>query len=222
MESEKKPVIKTIPNGPYSFKNIPFLTMEKDNSRIELPKQKAKICRCGASGNVPFCDGTHLKIGFSSESVDPPQSREKAYLGKGITVHFDLSVCAHVGICVRGLPEVFNVKKRPWIEPERADVDSLIELIRRCPSGALSYTVDGVRVDSFECTMGMEVVRNGPINVYGGVELQDDRSPKTADHYSLCRCGKSGNKPFCDGAHLGARFEDVCGLKKDEEDPCSP
>jgi CDGSH-type Zn-finger protein len=225
MGKNKQPVIKAIPNGPYRFINIPFLINHKTHKPIDLPLKGINICRCGASKSLPFCDGRHSKIGFSTESQTlPAQEKEKAYRGEGITVHFDLSICAHVGICVRVLPKVFDIKKRPWIDPAKADKDALIALIRKCPSGALSYTVDGVRVDSFDSHESVEIVRNGPINVYGAITLEDDRKPKTKDHYSLCRCGKSGNRPFCDGAHLGKRFERVCTLDKVEEEgnACSP
>ena len=64
----------------------------------------------------------------------------KAYIGADITVTFDAEVCEHSGTCVRGLPEVFDVRKRPWIEPDAASVDRVAAAVDRCPSGALRYT----------------------------------------------------------------------------------
>lgn len=63
----------------------------------------------------------------------------KEYRGEKITVYFDGEICQHAGECVKGLPEVFNVKARPWISPDQADVNDVVEVIKRCPSGALKY-----------------------------------------------------------------------------------
>ena len=64
---------------------------------------------------------------------------EKAYPGKRIVVTFDGEVCRHAAECVRGLPEVFDTKQRPWIQPDNAPADQVAEVVRRCPSGALQY-----------------------------------------------------------------------------------
>ncbi|RDG35544.1 hypothetical protein DVH02_24845 [Streptomyces corynorhini] len=63
----------------------------------------------------------------------------KAYRTRSITVTFEAGRCLHAAECVRGLPEVFDTAKRPWIRPERAPADRLAEVVRRCPSGALRY-----------------------------------------------------------------------------------
>ncbi|MFF5563316.1 (4Fe-4S)-binding protein [Streptomyces sp. NPDC012623] len=68
----------------------------------------------------------------------------KAYRTQSIMVTFEAGRCRHAAECVRGLPEVFDTTKRPWIQPERASADRLAEVVRRCPSGALRYErVDG-------------------------------------------------------------------------------
>ena len=63
----------------------------------------------------------------------------KAYEGREIEVSFDNEVCEHSGECVRGLPAVFDTKRRPWIEPDGADADEVAAQVERCPSGALQY-----------------------------------------------------------------------------------
>lgn len=75
-----------------------------------------------------------------SEEADPVPHR-RAYEAAGITVHFDPHVCIHSGVCVRGLPQVFEVGRRPWV---RADLDTpqrIANQIDKCPSGALSYVI---------------------------------------------------------------------------------
>ena len=61
----------------------------------------------------------------------------KSYVGTQITVSFDVDVCQHAAECVRGLPAVFDVNQRPWIQPDHADPDTVREVVARCPSGAL-------------------------------------------------------------------------------------
>ena len=76
--------------------------------------------------------------------------------------------------------------------------------IQQCPSGALSYTIGGVEDDEYSHEPGITISKNGPYRITGGIELEDrvgGQKPQTQDHYTLCRCGGSNNKPFCDGTH---------------------
>ncbi|RCV49376.1 (4Fe-4S)-binding protein [Marinitenerispora sediminis] len=66
-------------------------------------------------------------------------SEQKAYEGRSVTVTFEAGRCQHAAECVRGLPEVFDTARRPWIQPDGAPVDRVVEVVRRCPSGALRY-----------------------------------------------------------------------------------
>lgn len=68
-----------------------------------------------------------------------PPKGAKAYVGAGVTVTFEAARCLHEGECVRGLPAVFDSAARPWISPDAADPGVVIDVIRRCPSGALQY-----------------------------------------------------------------------------------
>ncbi len=63
----------------------------------------------------------------------------KVYAGEEICVSFDLDICQHSGVCTHGLPEVFNVDRRPWISPDEADADRVADIVNQCPSGALQY-----------------------------------------------------------------------------------
>ena len=69
------------------------------------------------------------------------EATTKAYTGNGITVTFDSEVCIHAGKCVQGLPEVFDVSARPWINVDAASAEAIAAQIDRCPSGALQYTL---------------------------------------------------------------------------------
>lgn len=91
-------------------------------------------------------------------------------------------------------------------------MESIIETIRKCPSGALSYSVDGIEHRDEEDAKPIVIVqKNGPYLIRGEIELvgvNDWAEGASKEHYTLCRCGASNNKPSCDGSHLQIRFKD--------------
>jgi len=139
----------------------------------------------------------------------------ETYTGEEIRIHDDRGICSHAGYCTDGLPRVFRQGKEPWIDPNGATIEEIIETIRKCPSGALSYTVNGQKHDEFSDFEGIHLREDGPYVVRGNIELHSDDHPQTMDHYSLCRCGKSKNKPFCNGEHWYEGFEDKGRVEQD-------
>ncbi len=115
----------------------------------------------------------------------------------------------HVEYCVEDLPAVFDRSRTPWIDPDAATVEEIIALIERCPSGALSYSIDGVEHRDVDRPPAVVTEKNGPFLVEGGVEIVDavTAPDASAEHCTLCRCGQARNKPFCDGSHDDAPFE---------------
>lgn len=204
------PVVKVTENGPYRVEgNIPL--RDAGGSPIDA-QERYFLCRCGHSSNKPFCDGTHKKVGFSGdESADhgPIAARRDSYRANGITVNDDRTVCSHAGHCTDGLPSVFKLKTEPWIDPPGADTGALMEVIDRCPSGALSYTLDG-STEPVEKERDAEITpsEDGPYRVTGAVQVVSaDGSPyERRARQTLCRCGGSKNKPFCDGTHWHIGF----------------
>ena len=208
MSSEKKPSITLAPNGPYIVKALKKCTNK--NGLMEASETMA-LCRCGASNNKPFCDGTHTKIGFSSDKLEGRlEDKNVSYKGKKITIHDNRSVCAHAGYCTDNLASVFRMKEEPWIDPDAASVDEIIVAIRNCPSGALSYSVDNAGNHTAEDEPAILIAPNGPYVVSGGIELSDTTLGEgvSKNEYTLCRCGSSKNKPFCDGTHWYIKFSD--------------
>jgi len=211
MSEKKRPVIAFTKYSPYMI--IDLDKMEDARGNPLTLKPVTMLCRCGNSKSKPYCDGTHSLTGINGEK-DPDRDpyKWKDYRGEKIVVHYNLGVCSHDGTCVRELPAVFNVNKRPWITPDNAEPEKIIEVIKKCPSGALSYTVAGEKhIDYYNGEPKIKVARKGPLELYGGIILKDDQGtiPETSDHYTLCRCGFSKNKPFCDGKHLRNRFSDA-------------
>ena len=208
MSSEERPSIKPAPDGPYLVKNLQRFSNRK--GAIEAPATMA-LCRCGGSDNKPFCDGTHAGIGFSSAKLEGRVAdKREDYEGEKVPIHDNRGVCAHAGRCTDGLAGVFRLKQEPWIDPREAPAEEIVETIRKCPSGALSYTVDGLEHRDRDAKPAIFVSPNGPYVVTGGPELLDTTRGEGAstEHFTLCRCGGSKNKPFCDGSHWHNNFTD--------------
>lgn len=208
MTSETKPSITPIADGPYLVKALKMFTSRKGSIETE---ETMALCRCGRSANKPFCDGTHDTIGFSSAVLEGRvQDKRESYQGKKITIHDNRGICAHAGHCTDGLSSTFRMKEEPWIHPDAASVDKIIATIRTCPSGALSYSVDDVEHRDWTGAPTIFVAPNGPYVVSGGLDLLDTDWAEGAskEHFTLCRCGDSKNKPFCDGAHWNSKFTD--------------
>ena len=204
----EKPAIECKPNGPYLVRGLEDLRDWRGN-RMET-KPVMALCRCGGSANKPFCDGTHQKNGFSGAKLpDRGVDKRESYPATRITIHDNRSICAHAGYCTDGLKSVFKYKQEPWIDPAGDTVDAIIETIHRCPSGALSYTLDGVAGEYPPRKPAITATKDGPYAVTGGARLleQERAQGASTEHYTLCRCGGSRNKPFCDGTHWSIGFK---------------
>jgi CDGSH-type Zn-finger protein/uncharacterized Fe-S cluster protein YjdI len=133
------------------------------------------------------------------------------YEGEKLTVLYDVARCIHAAECVRGLPAVFDAQRRPWVTPDAAEAGEVVDVILRCPSGALHYErKDGGPAEQPEQENTVSVIADGPLYLRGHVEIADpDGAVQLADtRVALCRCGASKNKPYCDLSHKQAGFED--------------
>ncbi len=135
----------------------------------------------------------------------------KTYSSGNLNVIWKPSKCIHSGICVAMLPEVYQPNRKPWITPEKADTQSLIEQIRKCPSGALTYTMNDVSTIEEKRdpkTTSMTIRKNGPLVFTGEAVLirADGKEEALIGTTTFCRCGASENKPYCDGNHRKIGF----------------
>lgn len=202
------PLIELSENGPYVIKNLSAIRNSKGEN---LPtKDVVALCRCGGSSNKPFCDGTHAKIEFRSKNLtDGGKDKRDNYVGSKITIHDNRAICAHAGRCTDGLPAVWRMRVEPWIDADGGEVDAIIETVKKCPSGALSYSIEGVEHREQDREPMVTVSQDGPYLVTGGISLDVPRGVgASTEHYTLCRCGGSKNKPFCDGTHWHIKFKD--------------
>jgi len=172
------------------------------------------LCRCGGSRNKPFCDGTHARVGFDGrESADHGSiaDRRASYAADGVTIYDDRSRCAHFGQCSNKLPGVFRVDAEPFVDPRGAPSADVTTVAGDCPSGALAYAV-GDAPEPVEPHQPPSVVPivDGPYRVRGPITVvgADGHPYERRARQTLCRCGHSRNKPFCDGSHWYAGFRD--------------
>ncbi len=219
LQRELPPSITVARNGPYLVTNV---TAVRTPLGQELPvAPQVALCRCGASATKPFCDGTHATSGFTDDK-DPdrvPDQRD-TYPGQQVTIFDNRGICQHSGLCSDRLPTAFRTSSEPFVAPSGGRLDELVRAVRDCPSGALSLAFDRHEardlVDWHETRERViEVTQDGPYRVTGGIALTDAAGadvPRAAgssrEHYALCRCGHSQNKPFCSGMHWYVEFRD--------------
>jgi len=125
--------------------------------------------------------------------------------GRGATISFDGRRCIHARRCVISQPGVFKANvKGDWIDPDAASAEELIFVALNCPSGAIQVTRrDGGAPEPIPLVNTITVRENGPIAVSARIELGGEAIGTRA---TLCRCGASNNKPYCDGSHTSAAF----------------
>lgn len=199
--------ITPTPNGPLQAEHIKAL--KNDRGETIDTAESIFLCRCGASKNKPYCDGSHTAAGFSDQRQLTGKNAIAEFAGKEITVVDDFSLCAHAGECVDGAPETFFTKGPDGriSHPDASPAEQVIATIKRCPSGALLYKLRGKLVHDYFTETDVRVEKDGPLHVHRA-KLNGDARPATEDHYTLCRCGASKNKPFCDGMHAQIKFRD--------------
>ena len=136
---------------------------------------------------------------------------KKTYANRDVAVIYDAALCIHARRCVEGAPAVFDPSARPWVQPSRGEVDRIAEVVARCPTGALRYErLDGGPPERAPAELTISVEKGGPLYVRGSSLATHafGAAHSGSTRYALCRCGGSGNKPFCDGTHRTTSFEE--------------
>jgi CDGSH-type Zn-finger protein len=218
------PRISVTRNGPYQIDGIASLARRRPvtaedgtpmtwRTTTRLAAEATMwLCRCGNSANKPFCDGSHKRVGFDGTETAPETTyadREARYPANGIVVHDDRSLCAHAGFCGNRITNVWKLAQTGATE-DSAVRTQVVQMIEHCPSGALSFSLDGQVPIEPALPVEVAVIDDGPLWITGGVPIErsDGVAVETRNRVVLCRCGQSINKPFCDGSHAKAGFED--------------
>jgi CDGSH-type Zn-finger protein len=174
------------------------------------------LCRCGRSGNKPFCDGSHVLADFDgTETASRVQYLAHAEVidGPEVTVTDDRDLCAEARFC--------DAYGGLWNRVERTDdpdqAVGVVEQAKLCPGGRYTAfdTRTGVAYEpDLEPSVGIvedpSLGCSGPLWIRGGIPITaaDGVTYEVRNRVTLCRCGESKNKPFCDGAHLDVKFTD--------------
>jgi len=197
-------------NGPYVVTgSVPLVRIARDRDEpsgwrvVETLEAGDEywLCRCGGSTEKPFCADVHLTNDFDGTEMAPADSYQDRAKELGGGVLDDRSICGHASFCANRVTNVWKAAKH--LDEDAELKNTVYEMVRRCPSGALTLAIDG---ELDPVTVAIE--ENGPIHVTGGVAVHrsDGQSFETRNRVLLCRCGNSKNKPLCDGTHKEIGF----------------
>lgn len=137
------------------------------------------------------------------------------FAGDKMDVSWDERLCIHIAECGQSKDEVFCGGRDPWCIPDSAESSEVEDIIKRCPSGALSFTYkDGTAEILGAEENSVKVVYNGPLYLQGDLDIDGAQEDMTSVKFraALCRCGASKNKPFCDNSHIKINFEDYAAV----------
>jgi CDGSH-type Zn-finger protein len=218
-------IIIVQPNGPYLVKGgIPLADKIQVVSEHGEPLTWKKgqtyaagesyiLCRCGKSKTMPFCDGTHAKIGFQgTDTVDERPAAERRELfpgGAQIAVRHDDYLCMQSGFCGTRWT---TIKQLVLLSEEIGARSQVVAMVERCPSGSLVYGLQGEERDiepdlPQAIAFTTDILSDGPVRgaywVTGGIPIRrsDGKLLEVRNRVTLCSCGRSAKKPLCDGVH---------------------
>jgi CDGSH-type Zn-finger protein len=219
-------------NGPYVVHgSVPLVRKKRitgDNGesiawqKLESQSVDAifELCRCGKSANKPYCDGTHDRFLFDGSETATIQSineRQEILQGDGVRVKVDNSYCMHAKFCFNQKSGIRKLITKKSDDNAKINLSAMVE---RCPSGTFTYEleVDGV-YQEVEADLPKQIAiisadnlesTAGPLWVSGKIPVRrsDGQPLETRNRMTLCRCGASSNKPFCDGSHVKINFKE--------------
>jgi CDGSH-type Zn-finger protein len=227
-KSRGEPRVVVTKNGPYLVSgSVPMarqtIVADKDGGSEQWreshpfpPQESYALCRCGQSANKPFCDGTHKKVGFDgTETASRQPYREQAQLTEGpaLALSDAQSLCAFARFC--------DPNGQVWSQVERTDepqvAATFVRQVNNCPSGRLVAwdRATGKPVEH-HLPVSIGVIEDpvegvsGPLWLRGAIPViaADGFAYEIRNRVTLCRCGASKHKPFCDGTHAAVKFDD--------------
>jgi len=224
--AEKEPRIKILKDGPYMLTGDTCMSVKiirpsgnsyewEDGGEI-AHRDPSILCRCGASDKPPFCDGSHKKIKFDgTETASRDLYKNRAVCINGAEVDMlDDNRCALARFCHREKGDAWELAADGGDDNRCETISAASE----CPSGRLTAVTKDGKVIEPELCKSIEIIQDPEMDVSGGIYVKGGIRLESADGYEyearnrvvLCRCGKSKDKPFCDGSHIDEKFKDTC------------
>jgi CDGSH-type Zn-finger protein len=227
MSGTEGPKIRVTKDGPYVVEGgLPMAkqTIVTDENRESVawaeservePGRTVSLCRCGSSAHKPYCDGMHTKVSFDGTETAPHTPYAEAAMpieGPTLVLMDEVDLCARARYCV--------AKGKIWHRIEDPDGDSrkvVIEQSEMCPAGrytAVDCDTGHVNEPGLEQSIGLvedpQAAVSGPLWIRGGVPVvsAEGEPYEVRNRVTLCRCGSSSNKPFCDSTHVDVGFDD--------------
>lgn len=218
--------IKITPDGPYLVcGNVPLeekiiqakgFGVEFKQGKTYPPMQNYALCRCGQSSTMPFCDGHHKHIDFDGSETalrQPFFEQAEIFEGPRFAMADVENLCAFARFCHAKHGDAWDLLE----EGDEAYQDECLRAICECPAGRL-VALDKETREPIEPTYEPSIVIlqdpsiycSGPIWLRGGIPIEsaDGTQYEIRNRVTLCRCGRSENKPFCDATHVGIGFSD--------------
>lgn len=187
--------VVVIPDGPLKVSNAPGVVFGSDT----LPADgDVYLCRCGQSSNAPFCDGTHSKVGFSGACESSNDKAIKVWEGNTLRTYFNPNTCMHVLYC-----KPLKALREAELAGDTGAAAKIAEVVETCPSGALTWEAKtDVPAPSQRERAPVQVMEGGEVRIQAPFTINADKLERMPeDRATLCRCGLSKNKPWCDGMH---------------------
>ncbi len=193
-----KPLSLTVlDNGPIQVSGE-SITLQYCGEAVEVEAGKdVYICRCGESKNAPFCDGSHAKVGFVAEPGVGDKKEIKVWEGKTIRTFFNPNTCMHALYC----KPLKDLRARE-LDGDTEAAAEIARIVTSCPSGALNYESTEVQAPEVGEQPALDVREGGELRIQQAFEINATAGERQdMSRATLCRCGLSKNKPWCDGAH---------------------
>ena len=191
--------VTVLPDGPLQLRGVSSLTF--CGTPLEVAGELT-LCRCGETAGPPFCDGSHARVAFVGKSEPTEPQPLRTWEGRRLRTHFNPNACMHVFYC-----KPLDALRERELAGDEAAAGEIARVVDQCPSGALSYETDAELVAPPPASRAdVEIVEGGELRIRRAFEIDaplHERQPN--DRATLCRCGLSKNKPWCDGRHKAKR-----------------
>lgn len=194
--------LHVIENGPLKV-SAEELSLRYDNDTVEVAAgDDVYLCRCGQTGNAPFCDGSHNREGFDGTCAARGEGDKAVVVweGRNIKTFYNPNVCMHVLYC-----KPLKTLRKAELDGDDGAAETIAKVVMTCPSGALTYEAkdpEKVPAPEVPATCDVDVQRGGEVRIKVPFEINAAlHEGQPTDRATLCRCGLSANKPWCDGKH---------------------